>query len=289
MASNNSDPVRKPARRLGEQLKRLRLDAGYSTQAALSKRIGFGEDVISKYESGAQSPSDQVFPLVIEACRTSADGMRQVLTDREIAALTAFWETVRERDSAVPESTRPWYKAEGVAQFIRAWDASLVPGLLQAKEYARPLFEALGLEQDKVEELLSVLARRQSMLGGPDSVQFVAVLHQSVLYQLIGSPEGMTRQMTHLLAMSEYPNVTIQIVRGPGAYPALSGGFQIASTHGEPDLVLVPTVEDLTSDSPELASKAGILFERVRRHALTVEDSRGVIREAHHHWESQQK
>jgi hypothetical protein len=164
-----------------------------------------------------------------------------------------------------------------------------VPGLLQTKGYGRPLLDALGLDQDKIGELLNVLATRQAILDGPDPVQFTAVLHESVLlHQLIGSSEVMSRQMAHLLAMSEHPNVTIQIVRGPGAYPGLPGAFEIASAHGEPDIVVIPTFEDQTSDSPALTRKAGILFEKIRRHAFTVEDSRGVIREAHHHWQSQQ-
>jgi transcriptional regulator with XRE-family HTH domain len=279
-----------PARRLGRQLKRIRIAAGYTSQAALGKRMGWGEDTISKAETGAQVPSDNVFPAWIEACRTSTDGSRQVLTDGEIAALTELWESARERQftSAVPESTRPWYEAEAVAEFLHVWDATLVPGLLQTDEYARTLFEALGLGQAEIEELLSVLARRRAILDDRDAVQLTAVLHESVLHQLIGSASVLAGQLAHLLEMSERPNVTIHVVRGPGAYPGLTGPFQLASTHGEADIVGIPAVEDQTSTEPTLTRKAGVLFEKIRRHAFNVEDSRAVIREALHQWESKQ-
>src|SRR5882724_2798825 len=53
---------KRPAYRLGQQLKRLRIAAGYTTQAALAARAGYGEDSISKVESGDRVPSEGLFP-----------------------------------------------------------------------------------------------------------------------------------------------------------------------------------------------------------------------------------
>src|SRR5262249_48380808 len=57
MSELTEEPEDTPAVRLGRQIKRIRLVAGYSTHLALARRIGFGEDVIQKAETGKRVPS----------------------------------------------------------------------------------------------------------------------------------------------------------------------------------------------------------------------------------------
>jgi hypothetical protein len=73
-----------------------------------------------------------------------------------------------------------------------------------------------------------------------------------------------------------------------GAYWGISGPFQIASGPEIPDTLLMLAVEDQTQEDLTLARKALTLFEKVRGHALNVEDSRAVLMEAREHWYSQQ-
>jgi transcriptional regulator with XRE-family HTH domain len=278
----NLDPDVSPRAQLGAHLKRLRTAAGFTSQAAAAASIdGFGQDSVQKAETGAQVPSKELFDKLLDLYGAT-DVDRQYLDP-----LFKLARVDRDTTSAVPDFAKPWYEAETIAEFLRLWAIWLVPGLLQTVDYARLLFDELGITQDKVDELVDVLKRRQSLLEGPDPVQLVAVLHEAVLYHLIGSPQVMVAQLTHLLEMSARLNITIQVIRGPGAYPALTGAFEIATTHGEPDTVMMQAIEDETKIAPALTRKAAILFERVRRSALSVEETRAVIMEAKEHWESQ--
>src|SRR5204862_4111791 len=51
------DPEANPAAFLGDELRRVRLAAGFSSQDALAVRMGFDRPVITKVESGDRPPS----------------------------------------------------------------------------------------------------------------------------------------------------------------------------------------------------------------------------------------
>ena len=75
--------------RLGRQLRRLRLAAGYATQTAFGPRIGYGDDSISKVE-GRRVPTRELLTAWLGACEKSIDGARQVLTGGEREAITVL-------------------------------------------------------------------------------------------------------------------------------------------------------------------------------------------------------
>jgi hypothetical protein len=277
-----------PAVRLGRHLKRIRLAAGYTSQPALSARIGFVEDVIQKGETGKRVPSKEVFPAWIEACRMSIDGKRQILTDGEIQVITELREIARVTQGSIPEFIERYFAAEDKATFLRFWALILVPGPLQVEAYAQAMYDLPGIDRDEAAARVAVRMERQSIVEGPDAPQVIAVLHDAVLYFLMGSPAVMVAQLDHLVAMSQRPNVTIQVVRGRGAYWGISGPFQIASGPEIPDTLLLLAVEDQTQEDPALTRKALTHFEKIRGYALDVEDSHAALKEARDHWNSQQ-
>jgi hypothetical protein len=160
--------------------------------------------------------------------------------------------------------------------------------MLQVEEYALAMYDVPGIDRDEATATVAVRLERQSILDGPDPVQVITVMDESALYRRIGSPPVMAKQLIHLLEISERPNVTIQVVRGTGAYWGLSGAFNIASDDETPDILLMHGVEDQTMEDRTLTRKALILFEKLRSHALNVGESRAVLIEVRDHWQSQQ-
>lgn len=197
MPNPSRDPdIDTAARRLGRQLRRIRLSAGYATQAALAARIGFGEDVISKGESGSRPPSEDVFPLVLDACTTSADGTRHILTDGERAAMTELWEIARrEHATGVPAFFEQYWQAEDKAAFLHLWGLLLIPGPLQTREYARAMFAAGGLDKAEADEQADLRIARQAKADGPKAAHVTALIHELALNCMVGSPEIMVSQM----------------------------------------------------------------------------------------------
>jgi Domain of unknown function (DUF5753) len=85
----------------------------------------------------------------------------------------------------------------------------------------------------------------------------VAVLDQSVLDRLIGSPQVMADQLMHIAELSERPDVSVQVISADtGANAGLSGAFDLASVDGGPEVVRMEAVEDVTVESRSLVRKA---------------------------------
>jgi hypothetical protein len=274
------DPRKDPAAFLGEELMLVRLGAGFPTHAALAAVLHVSRETVTRAETGGQVPTDDLFRQWMDACGALQE-RREYLTRALDHARAGKW--------PVPAFIQVYLEREEEAEFLRLWSIVLVPGLLQVQEYALAMYDLPGIDQDKAAETVAVYMDRQSLIDGPDAPQVIAVLDESVLYRLIGTPATMVSQIDHLLEMSQRPNVTIQVARGKGAYWGLVGSFDIASGSKIPDTLKMLAVEDQTMDDAALPRKALILFEKLRGHALTIEDSRAALVEARDHWNSQQQ
>ena len=277
--SNSRDPETNPAALLGEQLRHMRLAAGFSTQPAFASRLGFGPDVVSKAETGAQPPSDDVFTRWLDICDA---------TDRERQMLAALLKLARKAHGPIPEFIEKWLKAERIAEFLRLWALLLVPGLLQTRQYAHAMYTLGGLDEAEAAQQAAVRIERQVILDGPDPAHLTAIIYEPVLHHLVGTPDIMVAQLTHLLELSKRRNVVIQVVRDTGYFIGMEGAFQIASGDGMPDTMMMLAVEDQTTEDRTLTRKTLALFEEIRGYALNIEDSRALIMEAIERWKSRQ-
>jgi hypothetical protein len=277
------------AARLGEELRQLRLAAGYPTVAALSARIiGYGDSLLAKVEQGRRTASRQLFPAWLDACAVHIQTKAVVLTGGYRSALTALWEIALKREGPIPEFIELWLKREAAAAFLRLWALNVLPGLFQTYDYANAMFVMGGLDEDQAADRATARIDRQAIMSGPDAVHVTAIIHESVLYCRVGTPEIMTAQLTHLLELSRRPNMVIQVVRDTGYFPGRRGQFELASGPKIPDTMVMLGVEDQTMDDPDLVAKSAAMFERIRGYALTIEESRAFIQEALQRWQSQQ-
>jgi hypothetical protein len=78
----------------------------------------------------------------------------------------------------------------------------------------------------------------------------VAVLDEPVLHGLIGSPQVMADQLTHVAELAERTNVSVQVLPlETGANAGLSGAFDLASGDGAPEVLRMDAVEDVTVEN----------------------------------------
>jgi transcriptional regulator with XRE-family HTH domain len=276
---NPRNPEKDPAALLGEQLRRVRLAAGYKIQDAFAAAMHVSQDTISKAETGAQPPTDDVHDQWMKLCH---------VTGGELEWFRAALVLARNSKGVLVEGFEPWLEIERQASFLRVWSPFIVPGQLQDEQYALPLFYAMGKSAEQAAELLARRLRRQEILTGPDPVTAVFLIEESVLYRLVGSAAVMVRQLDGMLATSELPNVTIQVVRGKASLAGAFGAFEIASGDEILDTMLIWAVQDQATDDKVLVREAIMIFELIRGRALNVEESRAVIMEARTKWESQQ-
>jgi transcriptional regulator with XRE-family HTH domain len=269
------DPDTDPKAFLGRELARTRKAAGFSSQDALAARLGFDRTVIAKAESGERVPTDEVLDAWCEACDL----------DRELFGRWAAF--ARRTDGPIPSWFESWLEAERQAHMLRIWQPLVIPGLFQVAEYARALFLAAGADQDRADDLVTVRLDRQVILERPDPPHVVAVIDESVLHRLIGSPQIMADQLAHLAAQAERPNISVQVLPSEtGANAGLSGAFDLASADGAPEVLRMEAVEDVTVESRSLVRQATNIFVRVQADALPRAASLALIREAAERWKT---
>lgn len=272
-----NDPETDPRAFLGDELRRARVAAGFSSQEALAAKLGFDRTVITKAETGDRPPSPEVAQaLQAELFPNGPDGL--------VGRLAAL---ARKHDGPIPSWFEDWLEAERKAHALKIWQPLIVPGLFQTAEYARALFIAAGEDSERAEELVAARLERQAILDRPRPPHVVAVLDEAVLHRLIGTAAIMHDQLTHLATMSERPNISIEIVPAvTGANAGLSGGFQLASCDGAPDVLNMNGVEDVTAEGRSLVRRATVVFDLVRGDTLPRTASRSLILEAAEQWKS---
>jgi transcriptional regulator with XRE-family HTH domain len=275
MATSRRDPATSPPKFLGDELRRARVTAGYSSQEALAAKLGFDRSVVGKAESGERVPTPEVLAAWCD------------LTGLDVDHFTRLAELARSADGPVPSWFESWLEAEREAVTLRLWSPILVPGLLQTADYARELFIGAGEDSDRADELVAARLGRQEILDRPNAPHVVTVLDEAVLHRLIGTPAIMADQLAHLASLYDRPNISTQIVPAESAGNAgLSGAFDLASGDGAPEVLRMEAVQDVTAETRSLVHKAAITFDRVRADALPRKASRALILEVAEQWKT---
>ncbi|MFJ2579908.1 DUF5753 domain-containing protein [Kitasatospora aureofaciens] len=255
-------------RRYGAEVRRLRLNADVAVQAAAA-HVGMRGPQLNH----------------IEAARTGLDETRMRslaelygCTDEEylatLAALGAsdgkgWWNAHKRR---VPAFALDLAELEHwSSRAYLNYETFLVPGLLQTPGYMHQLFETseAPLSPEQREDTVFFRLQRQRILDGPTDFHFV--IHEAALLMSFAGVDVMRHQLTHLLAVSERPNVTIQVFPfSAKATPPYSGPFLIT----QPASVDLSTVvidspgEPAFHDMPETVRKFRDRFNDLRRLAL---------------------
>ena len=269
----NRDPETDPRGFLGDELRRARQAAGYSSQEALAAKLGFDRSVIAKAETGDRPPTPEVLAPWCEACSLDYDHYARLA------------KLARSADGPVASWFVEWLEKEVAAQMLRVWSPLLIPGLLQTAEYARALFVATGADDDYADELVTVRTGRQEILDRLRPPHIVAVFDESVLHRLIGSPQTMHDALMRVAELSQRPHIVVQVVpSAKGANAGLSGTFDLATAPDGVTTLRQDGVEDQTTESKTLVSEAVILFDLIRGNALPRDESRELILKVAQQW-----
>jgi hypothetical protein len=105
----------------------------------------------------------------------------------------------------------------------------LAPGQFQTEEYALELFLEAGMSPEEAAEHVRLRLQRQEILDGPNATRVTAMIDESVLYRVVGSPAVLLGQLNHLMELSKRPNVIIQVVCSPKYYHGQDVPFEIAT------------------------------------------------------------
>lgn len=209
-------------RELGAILRALRAQKGWTAEQ-VAERLLVSPSKISRLEKGQRGASERDIRDLCDLFEVD-DEQRQHLTELASEGKKRAWQP----GSDLPYSRYAQLEAEAAS--ISDYGLGIVPGLLQTAEYAREVVQAAvprwspKIIKQRVEGRLA----RQQLLFSDHPPRFEAVMDESVLHRVVGSPAIMRAQLERLIELSELSSVILQVIPyGAGVLPSENNKFII--------------------------------------------------------------
>ncbi|MGH3310942.1 MAG: helix-turn-helix domain-containing protein, partial [Streptomyces sp.] len=217
-------------RRLGAELKKLRVSAGLSGDKAAGI-IDADRQRISNIEAGrVDVPRNGLYQL-LRAYGCSEGPLFEGLMAMAQERGRGWWNGYR---VVMGNSALDLAELESRASTVRVHEPLLVPGLLQTDAYARAVCLTTGDSDQRVDDYVTFRLARQRIIQDGSVDDYHAVIHEGALRTRVGDPDVMRKQLQRLIEVARLPHVTLQVFPfEAGAYSAFSRAFAIfsGSTH----------------------------------------------------------
>lgn len=274
MARGQGPTVRR--RRLAGELRRLR-DSAQLTIEEVADKLECSASKISRIETGHVGVTPRDVRDLLELYGLNGNEREALVQLAREARTRGWWHAYNE------VFTGAFVGLEADASSLRAYQALLVPGLLQTERYAHTVIRAMRPDAEEIDVSRRVAARRerQRLLTDPAPPDYWAVIDEAVLHRQVGGAEVMVEQLARLVEMAGLPHVTIQVVPfHTGAHPGMEGPFLILGfpEQADPDVVYVEsTTSGLYLEMPADVHRYALLFDHLRATALKPDDSVELI------------
>lgn len=257
--------------RLGRELRRLREQRDLS-QNDVALLIEATDSKLSRIESGERTVTEADLTRLLTVYGLRPDGTRwtRLKTLNEQVAVKDWWD---EHSEQIESGYAEWLWLEDVAARLSAFQAALIPALLQTPDYARAVERARRpyRSPSDIDAAVDICRRRQDVLTRAENpAEFDVVLDESALRREVGGRQVASEQLARLLAASQASNVTLRVLPfSAGAWRSPASSFV--------QFMLTDT-EDAPTDVVCVEHAAGCLYldgsNDVRRFSEAYEDAR---------------
>jgi transcriptional regulator with XRE-family HTH domain len=224
------------SRRLGSELRQLRVDADKKVQDA-AEALECGQPKISQIENGRRG----IRPLDL----TTLLNLYGVEDEQQRTALRRLAKEIHKVDWWSGEAPRlrntllDYLTLETDSALVRAYEPSVLPGQCQTEPYMRQMFSTF-VPESETQRLVETRRKRQELLEDLLGFRLRTVIDMAALHRIGGGKEVVREQLEHLLALSNRRNVNIQILPLDAALPMLQyPPFTIFGLRGEPPVDVV--------------------------------------------------
>ncbi|MEV0428478.1 helix-turn-helix transcriptional regulator [Micromonospora sp. NPDC050495] len=218
-----------PRRQLGRLLRQYRTEAGVTLDAA-AEALEYSRQKIWRIECGLGAVRVLDVKAMCELYGVSAE-LTEVMKGLATETKSKGW--WHAYGDAVPSWFELYVGLESAAAALRQYQETVIPGLLQTREYIRALarIDQPAATDEEREHAVQVRLQRQNLLSRrlPQPPRLDAVISEAVLRRRVGAGPIMVGQLTGLLEASERPNVSVRVVplaAGPHL-GAVAGSFVI--------------------------------------------------------------
>lgn len=278
-------PATARARGLGAELRELRKKAGLSTRG-VAQQLRWSASTLNRIENGRRNTSSEDVAALLALYKVTGEERDRLVEFAREADQPGWWETT---NSQLPAQLTALIGFESEATHITYVDLSLVPGLLQIPEYMRALLAGGGVAKSKIETLIVTRLGRQAILSKPHPPHYLAIIDEAALRRPIGGPKVMAAQLRHIVAVSERPNITVQVIPFQhGVHPGLDGPYVLLNfAKAQPLVHLEHKRSGIFVDEPDDVEVFTQTTETLRTTALDPNRSHEFIVSIAHEYEEQ--
>ncbi|MFD5780423.1 DUF5753 domain-containing protein [Streptomyces sp. NPDC126933] len=232
--------------------------------------------------------NDDSFDALLEGTSLGAQGARQLrartpaFRARAAREMPSWWHRYSDMP---PNIFTMYFVLESAASRIRVYEPHCMPGLLQTEAHARAVI-GLGprnVSERVIDQQVALRMERQKRFFSGNVQKLGIVFDEVAVWRPYGSREVMRGQIHHLIDMSEWENVELQIrpfatdrhARGSRAFAILS--FPEAD---QSDLVYREDFADaLYTDRRSDVAQYELAMIKMRRDSLGPDGSRELLRD----------
>jgi transcriptional regulator with XRE-family HTH domain len=282
-------PVRR--RLVGGALRRYRENVGYALEDA-ARVLECDRSKISRIETGQRGIRPKELRELLAEYGVPESDQAALLAIVSRAAQRGWWQPYA---GSFSEAYLDYVIMESVASEIMAYEAQLVPGLLQTVDYARAIAAAepgSGTSGQREDAVAAMDARQRGVLTGPPAGtsgssgrRLWIILGEGALHQEVGGPGVLAGQIRHLVQLSEdLPDLTLQVLPFSAGAHAAAGSASLAILRFSDAPSLGVVYVEALSGGVYLESQADVAryiraFALLRASALSAADSVGLLRE----------
>jgi transcriptional regulator with XRE-family HTH domain len=176
------------SRRVGSELRRLREAAGVTTAQA-AEVLSCSPAKISRIENGIVSVRVVDLRILLDRYGDE-DPERRAYLERlaRDSNKHGWWQ---DYGDTIPPYYADFIGLEADASYIKTWETSIVPGLLQTPDYARAVMLAnpAMISPGKLDNFISIRQERQARLEQGTDARLDAVIWEPALATTVGGDE----------------------------------------------------------------------------------------------------
>lgn len=221
--------------RLRAELRRLREQRRY-TQQQVADAMDWSLSKLIRIEGGRNRISTNDLRVLLNYYGVETAQQEQLLALSKDVRRTAWWDRfgdVIDRDYAA------YLGYETVASVIRNFEITIVPGLLQTPEYAEQAMLNTSTPREVIPRGVELRMERQKLFEREQPPETHFIIDESVIRRVVGGRAVMRAQLSHLRAMAQRPDLTLQIVPfSGGLYPRHRRGYALFEFPDDATLVL---------------------------------------------------
>ncbi|MFD1536950.1 helix-turn-helix domain-containing protein [Nonomuraea guangzhouensis] len=262
---------------LGKHLRELRESAGLTLKEA-GDYLQRDASTVSRFEAGLYPARTPDVIALLDLYGVTIPNERETLTrlSREVWQ-NGWWD---DYSGDVSHGIVDYAWLENRAEKISSFDAFVIPGLLQTRDYMEAVIRAEDPDasSEQIERWIEFRLTRQKILTD-DGPVFSTILEEYALRRMVGGPKVMRSQLAHLTGQASCPNVEVLVLPvSAGAHASPDGAFRIFELpEPYPAVAYVPTPAGSIYVEGQAAERLRVKYDRIHRDSLDAKDSLELI------------